>query len=562
MRPSAVALVALVALAAASPWTFGAVQPAAHRVVSTLALAACVLAAVLAVLQKEAPLPAVPIVPMLGFLAVVAFQLVPLPAGLHRWLARGSYEVWHPPDPAAVAVLGDGFHPISIDPDTTLRSLAWLAGLMMLATLAAAERGTHRGMRRAALVVAGNGLALAIFAIWARGHLGARLYGRYAVPTTAPFGPFVSKNHFAGYVAMAALLTLGLLIGLTDRRESRGRSWATGARAGAVVFALVAAAAMALSVLVSSSRGGAAGLLGGAIAFAGLAFGSTPSRRRLLVPAMVAIAIVAVVIVVLPEQARQRLRNATGASFRIGVWRETLHLAAGSPLLGSGLGSFHDAFPRVKAANGEQRIEHAENEYVELLAETGLLGFGFAAAAAGLLVARILFERRQGATATHGLAAGALSALAALAVHNALDFDLRIPSNAALAALAAALGAGALRLRPLSTRAAIAAGVVALALLVAVNRLPPSPSTVARERVREAGASPTSEVLALRLDRADAALRIALRRRPAEAEAWLQLAAVNAVRGDAATAAALASHALSLDPQRGDLGAQARALAR
>jgi O-antigen ligase len=563
-RPSTLALATLLALAVASPWAFGAVEPIAVRVVSTLALAASAAVFLLAAFRGEAALPALPLAPPLGLTGVVAAQLVPLPPVVHRILASASYAVWHPADPAAAAVLGAGWRPISLDPDATLRALAWLAGLLILAALAAPECAARRWPWRATLVVGANGLAMAAYAVWARTRFGALLYGRYEVPTTAPFGPFVSKNHFAGYVTMAALLTLGVVIALTDRRDARARGWSTGARAGPVVFAVVAAAGMALSVLVSGSRGGAVALVAGLLAFGGLTFGSARSGRRLVAPAVVGAVVAVLVLVVLPSEARQRLRTATGASFRLAVWQDSLRLAAGSPLVGVGLASFHDAFPRVKRLDGVERIEHAENEYVELLAETGALGLGLAAAAAVFLLGRGAANARAAAPIPRGLATGALSGLAALAVHNALDFNLRIPSNAALAALLAAVGASAAGLRPrsLSPRAALAGASLALVLLAAVNALPPPPSDSARRRVHEAALAAAPDALALRLERAEAGLRRALAARPAHAEAWLQLAAVRAVGGDAASASALARHAVSLDPQRPDLRAQAEALAR
>jgi O-antigen ligase len=561
VRPPSIALWTLVVLAALSPWAFGAVEPGARRWATTAALAASAAAFLLAARRRETPLPALPMAPAIGLLLLACVQLLPLPAFVHRTVAPGSYAVWHPAEPAAAAVLGGGARPISLDPDTTLRSLAWLAALLTLAALAAPEFAERRRTWRAVLVLAANGLALAAFGLWARGRFGTRLYGLYEVPTIAPFGPFVSKNHFAGYTAMAALLAFGLALALTDRREAEGRAWSTGPRAGPVVIALVAAAGMALGVLVSGSRGGAAMLLAGAAAAAALTLGSSASRRRLVAPAAVVIVLGALVLAVLPPTARERLRTATGASFRVGVWQDSLRLAGTSPLVGTGLGSFHDALPRVKLIHGLQRIEHAENEYVEVLADMGVLGLGLALAAAGGLFIRSAAGVRRSPPVTRGLAVGGLAGLVALAVHSLVDFDLRIPSNAALAAVLAAAGAGAAgtRPQPLARPGAIAGALGALLLLAGLSTLPPPFSPVARERVREAALSAGGDALALRLERAEAGLRRSLLRRPAEAEIWLQLAAVQTMRGDA-SAAGLARHALSLDPRRPDLAGKAERL--
>ncbi len=73
-----------------------------------------------------------------------------------------------------------------------------------------------------------------------------------------PFGPFVSKNHFAGYVEMAALLAVGLATGLaSENRVGPGAlGWIESPRASRVVLAWAAAAVLVLAVPVSLSRGG------------------------------------------------------------------------------------------------------------------------------------------------------------------------------------------------------------------------------------------------------------------------------------------------------------------
>ena len=148
-------------------------------------------------------LPAVPLWPLAGFLALALLQLVPLPDPLHALLAPGSHAVWHPAAPEAAAVLGTAPRPVSVDPDSTLRGVALTGGLALLALLAAPAFSRPGRAVRAVAVVAAGGFALSAYAIFARARFGALLYGTIAVPTVSPFGPFVSKNHFAGWVAMA-----------------------------------------------------------------------------------------------------------------------------------------------------------------------------------------------------------------------------------------------------------------------------------------------------------------------------------------------------------------------
>jgi hypothetical protein len=317
---------------------------------------------------------------------------------------------------------------------------------------------------------------------------------------------------------------------------------------------MVAALAMALSGLASLSRGGALALAVGGGTLAALRFLRGERGRRGLWPSLVlAGALGAILVALVPPETHERVRTLSGASFRLDTWRDSLRLAGSSPLLGHGLGAFHDAYPRFKRGHGIVRVEHAENDYVETLAETGGLGLGLALAGFVLVMApagRGVAAGRD--RAVRGIGSGALAALAALAAHSAVDFNLRIPSNAALAALAAAAAAGAagVRPRPLSRAGAMGLAAAALALLAAAASLPDRPWLAARQEAAQAGASADAAVRRLRLERAEVALTRVLGRRPAQAESWLLLAGTRAALGDSAAGVAMARHAAWLDPGR------------
>jgi O-antigen ligase len=551
--PGSLALGALVAIAILAPWAFGAVQPRALFAVAALALLAGALALAASAWRGGAALPAVPLWPLAGLAALALLQLVPLPDGLHAVLAPGSHAVWRPAAPEVAAVLGGAARPVSVDPDSTLRAIALAGGLLLLALLAAPALSRPDRAVPAMAAVAVGGVALAAYAIYARARFGALLYGSMAVPTVSPFGPFVSKNHFAGWIAMATLLVAGLALGLADRPRGRGGDWTADPRAGGVVLAIVAALAMALSGLASLSRGGALALaVGGGTLLALRLLRGERGRRRLWPSVVLAGVLGAILVALVPPEAQERVKTLSGASFRLDTWRDALRLAASSPLVGHGLGAFHDAYPRFKRGHGIVRVEHAENDYLETLAETGGLGLGLALAGLVLVVGAAGRGIAGRDRAVRGIGAGALAALAALAAHSAVDFNLRIPSNAALAALAAAAAAGAagVRPRPLSRAAAVGLAAGALALLAAATSLPDRPWLTARQEAVQAAVATEPSVRRLRLERAEVALARVLGRRPAQAESWLLLAGTRSALGDAAAGAVLARHAAWLDPSR------------
>ncbi len=557
----------LVAISVLAPWAYGAVQPTATRAVVAAGLLAAVAALAIGALCGGLRLPAVPLWPLAAVVGLALLQLLPLPGPAHHLLAPGSWAVWRPADATAAIVLGDGARPVSLDPQTTLRGAALVAALGLLAALAAPAMAAARVARVALGAVAASGFGLSVYAIFARVRFGALLYGSLCVATTGPFGPFVNKNHFAGWCAMAALLTVGLALGLAEEARRGGRDWTTGRRAGAIALALVAALAMALAVLASLSRGGTLALATGAACLLALVLVRARRQRSRALAAPLSLAAVLAVIVVsmAPPVAHERLRSLSGAEFRLDTWRDALRLAASSPLLGHGLGAFHDAYPPFKQGHGSVRVEHAESEYLEILAEMGVPGL--LASASGLV---LLFLGAARAPASgdaprpliRGLGRGALAALAALAAHGLLDFDLRIPSNAALAALAAATAAAAAGLRPraLDRRAAAVLALGLLVLLAAVLSRADEPWLRAREEVRRAARAAPGSARALRLERAEAALRAVLQQRPGQAESWLMLAGVRQARGDGAAAGPLVRHAVRLDPGRPELREAARRL--
>ena len=528
-------------------------MPQALVTVSSLSLLACAIVLLAGAARGSLALPAVPLWPLACFLSLALLQLVPLPLAVHRLLAPGSYGVWHPEDALVAEVLGASARPISLDPGTTLLALALTGGLSLLGVLSAPALARPRAATGAIASLAVSGFALSAYAIWARARFGALLYGTIAVPTTAPFGPFVSKNHFAGWSVMAVLLVAGVALGLADGARRSGRDWTTDTRAGGVILAVVATLAMALASLASLSRGGAMALAAGATCLLALRLGGARGRGAAVATLVPSVVLGAILVGLVPQEAHDRMRSLSGASFRLDTWKDTLRLAATSPILGHGLGAFHDAYPRFKRGHGILRVEHAENDYLETLAETGVLGLGFALAGVTLLVASVgRGDAKAPGALVRGIRQGALAALAALSVHSLVDFNLRIPSNAALAALAAAAAAAAagVRPRPMSRPLAAGLGVGALALAAASSRLPDRPWLLARAELQAAASASAPAVRRLRLQRAEVALERALRQRPAAAESWLLLSFAHQALGRADTATAYARHALVLDPER------------
>jgi O-antigen ligase len=556
---SSFAVGVLVTLVVLSPWPFGSVHPATHWLIAVVCLLTSAGIALVLVRRGEGIE-----IPQTAVFAVAIFllglvQLVPLPPGVHAVLAPGSAALWHPEVPAPASVLGKVWQPVSIWPEATRRAVGFGLGVVAIATLAIpALRDRGRAFRAVSIVVC-SAVAVALYSLVARLVFGDKLFGVLTVPTVAPFGPFVSKNHFAGFVEMGALLALGLAAALGEDlgRTDEPLGWLDSRRAGPIVFGYGAAAALGLSVLVSLSRGGALSLAAGGAAFVAMrsfrAGASVTRWRARALPIAMILAVALAAFFIMPADARVRLhtladgREDLATAYRIVVWGDGIRLAAASPLLGHGLGTFVDALPRFKTGGTDLLVGHAENDYIELLAESGVIGLGLLCAALVTLfrsLGRVRGRRIRGSALAQGAAAG----LVALATHSLVDFNVRIPSNTLLGAfLAAVLIARSPRSR---SGRFVSYGLVTLSLsallLMPWRPMPPQVALPGEAPALRAPDGPGS----LRHTQLQEALRDHLRGRPADAEAWVWLGWSRSAVGATEQGCQLATYGAALDPQR------------
>lgn len=263
---------------------------------------------------------------------------------------------------------------------------------------------------------------------------------------------FLNPNHQALYFAICLFLAVGLLLrprsnggphSASARSTGRSRDhsrplWASVALLG---FVLVLATALTLTL----SRGGIVAALGGLVTLLVLlSVGRSRSRLPLLIIAGLA-AFIAYATWVGMESVVARfmgLAHEPFADLRWAVWAATLRMAVEAPVLGIGLGGYQDAFTRFRPESVpvDKLVDFAHNDYLQLLAETGFVGFVamlWALVGLGAFVVSRLLGRRD--SFVKGLTMGAFCALAVAALHSLVDFGLHRPANALLVVVVAAL---------------------------------------------------------------------------------------------------------------------------
>jgi hypothetical protein len=124
-------------------------------------------------------------------------------------------------------------------------------------------------------------------------------------------------------------------------------------------------------------------------------------------------------------------------------------MAADYPVAGAGVGNFRWAYPHYQSeVDAGRYIDYAHNDYAQLLAEAGAVGFALVAIGLGFFLWRTLrlWHARQ-STFSVAVGAGGLAAAFALAIHSYSDFNLHLPANALMLAGCLAVGLAALNIR-------------------------------------------------------------------------------------------------------------------
>jgi len=240
-----------------------------------------------------------------------------------------------------------------------------------------------------------------------------------------PFGPYVNRNHFAGFVELTLPMGLALIVFRGMRDELLPL---------AAVLTVVPVSAM----ILAGSRGGIV-TFGIEIVLLALLARNSRVTGSMRVGVLLSLALVALALVawVGAEKAIQRFSglqaNDVSLARRVSMVRGALHIFLDHPIEGAGLGTLVDVYPHYETIYDGKVVDHAHNDYAELLADTGLLGAVCGAAFVILLyrIGRRNFESRQ-SRFSWALHAGANVAVIGLLLHSFVDFNLHIPSNAFL----------------------------------------------------------------------------------------------------------------------------------
>jgi hypothetical protein len=376
---------------------------------------------------------------------VIGLQLIPLP--LPR--DSGAAEVLRLVD-VGYAAAPDAWHPVSIAPRLTAIALFILIGLT------AWTLGTARLLKSpvvpatVARLTTVIGAAIALEAVAQKAMFNGKIYWVWESAFRSHhnyFGPFVNRNHFAGWMVLALPLTAAYLCAqLAAFRVERQPGWrqailsASSPQSSRLVLTAAAAVVMAVALVWSMSRSGIAAAIVACLIVAAAAAKRMGATRGAIGGTAIVLTLVAAVMWKGGDTLASWYGTTNTLEWRVELWKDTRPALEDFAISGSGLNTYGTLMLVYPQTDTTVHAQQAHNDYLQLAVEGGalvclpalLLVFAIARTAGRRL-------REPQAEMTWWIRMGAVAGICGIAVQEITDFSLQIPGVAFLFATCVAI---------------------------------------------------------------------------------------------------------------------------
>jgi O-antigen ligase len=282
--------------------------------------------------------------------------------------------------------------------------------------------------RKLALIFTVYGSAIAAFALLYGLSPNGRLYWFYPLSHGGwIYGPYVNHNHYAGL--MELLAPIPLVLSLTRLAEDKER-----------IAAGVASAVMVGTIFLSGSRGGMLAIFVELAVLAAILMRHKRSIRVAIGFGAFAVVLLTMLTWLGGKELTARVssistesRTEISGGMRSSIDRDTIQMFRNRPIAGWGLGTFPTVYPQFRSFYTNFFVNEGHNDYLQLLAEMGLLGFGIMTWFLIVLYRGAIPKITNWMSDVSGATTLACTlGFTGILVHSLFDFNLQIPANAAL----------------------------------------------------------------------------------------------------------------------------------
>ncbi len=269
-----------------------------------------------------------------------------------------------------------------------------------------------------------------------------------------PYGTFEQPNPYAGYLSLSLALMGGLLLGHLRGGEWRRHIpvlWIFGGATAIITVALLmsfsrgAWLALAVAVGVMAALWNRRVLFGiGLLLVVGLLVGLAGAFGALPEAVAARLSFLGDYVAILQGTPPLLTAQNWAVMERMAIWQSAWNMFLDNPALGIGAGNFDVAYPFYALPGWNTLPGHAHNYYLNMLAETGILGFVtyfLLMAGAFIYAGRLLWRKGSelgNGVLSYSMALGVIGLLSALSVHSFFD-NLYVHSMAAQVGLSLGL---------------------------------------------------------------------------------------------------------------------------
>ena len=438
----------VIALLIFSPLALGSVHPWAYTLIEVVVLCLYLLWTIHFLgqnLQAKEPrwklmLIKTPLnIPFCLIIGLIFFQLLPLPSWLIAWLSPSTQRLYV--TTLATGGYEEAIRTLSISPWLSACEFFKLLTYIGVFYLVIYHFRNRLWLNRLIKAIVITGFSVAVVGLLQHFTTPKMIYGFRDASYASPFGPYINRNHFAGYMQMTIFIAMGLLLSKVLREGPPPGRWRAYLsewhdRISKEVLLGFGVVLMAVALAFSLSRGG---IVSSVVALVFMGSMMVIRKKRYSLTLFVVLLCFSLFYLlwlgigpVIERLATVRYWDTLEVS-RIRIWHGAVGIVRDFYPLGTGLGTFINIYPLYQTLETPPTYDHAHNDYIELFSELGVIGGILFWGAIILFVIRILSkwsERRYPYVV--GICLGSTMGVVSLVLHSTVDFNLHIPANGLL----------------------------------------------------------------------------------------------------------------------------------
>ena len=385
------------------------------------------------IIKRRIRLPQSPLyIPMGLLFLLVIFQTIQLPDSILNILSPHSFTLWQSKREALVHIFGGQINlaeTISLYPFVTWQKLLLYLSYAVFFLVTTDHIRTSKQIKRFFWIIFTVAMIESL--------IGLLQYIASGTKVSAS-GSYINPNHFAGLLLLVTPLFLGYLIYISAKEHIQTNSWKQLIKSLSSnnILLLFATSLIAISLILSQSRGA---IFSFAAAMLFLYLLISLNKKSSTVKWLLGVFFVLIILysfwIGLDPVIEKFSETEEALPLRTYIWKDTFNLIKDFPAFGTGLGTFSLAYTLYKEdAYWPYVYDHAHNDYMELAAETGLIGFFLVLFAFVSFYKRAVYNIRkfspQKDPLRYYILLGCLSGMFGLFIHAVTEFNFQIPANA------------------------------------------------------------------------------------------------------------------------------------